>query len=270
MASQEFLASFGVEIDEAGVSRLQTILEENRKLADDLAASFEAASTAIHTLAEDLGTLPGFGGMAEEGFSGFGGLALGLDLSAAQKDLDAFLAQMKKPVKLSANTSAIVSAGRSAYESVRSIFSSPVIITAKTQVQDSGTPGGNDTPTRQKMSTGGRFTRPTDVQVAEDGDAEYIIPVKKEDRALPLLRQLLGELSPGARESLAGSVGSLSFGDMSAGIASMPSVTQNNSNISAPVNIHVQASGMSAEAVGERIYDTAERYLLRTLKGVTA
>ena len=53
-----------------------------------------------------------------------------------------------------------------------------------------------------RMSSGGRFSRPTSVQVAEDGDAEYIIPVKKENRALPLLRQLLGELSPEARESL--------------------------------------------------------------------
>ena len=43
---------------------------------------------------------------------------------------------------------------------------------------------------------------------------------------------------------------------------------QNNSNISAPVNIHVHASGMSAEAIGQGIYDTAERYLMRTLEHV--
>ena len=55
MADQEFLASFGVEIDESGVSRLQAVLEENRTLADSLAASFAAASEAIHALAEDLG-----------------------------------------------------------------------------------------------------------------------------------------------------------------------------------------------------------------------
>ena len=30
MASQEFLASFAVDIDEAGVSCLQSVLEENR------------------------------------------------------------------------------------------------------------------------------------------------------------------------------------------------------------------------------------------------
>ena len=47
MASQEFLASFAVEIDEAGVSRLQQVLAENRDLANDVAAAFEAATAAI-------------------------------------------------------------------------------------------------------------------------------------------------------------------------------------------------------------------------------
>jgi len=40
MADQQFLASFGVDIDESGVSRLQTILAENRMLGDSLAAAF--------------------------------------------------------------------------------------------------------------------------------------------------------------------------------------------------------------------------------------
>ena len=47
MASQEFLASFAVEIDEGGVSRLQTVLSENRDLANEVAAAFEAATSAI-------------------------------------------------------------------------------------------------------------------------------------------------------------------------------------------------------------------------------
>ncbi len=34
MADQQFLASFGVDIDESGVSRLQKILSENRTLAE--------------------------------------------------------------------------------------------------------------------------------------------------------------------------------------------------------------------------------------------
>ena len=41
-----------------------------------------------------------------------------------------------------------------------------------------------------------------------------------------------------------------------------------NQTVSAPVNIHVHASGSSAETIGETIYDTAEKYLLRTLWGV--
>ena len=272
MADQEFLASFAVEIDESGVSRLQAVLEENRKLAEELAAAFTAASEAIHTLAEDLGTLPGFsGGIAEEGFSGLGGIALGLDLTEAKKDLAAFMDQLKKPVKLSANASGIVSAGRSAYESIRSLFSSPIIVTARTQVQKPGQDKSGST--LLPMSTGGRFTRPTDVQVAEDGDAEYIIPVKKEDRALPLLRQMLGELSPAAREKLGNSelrIQNSELDGVGAGSVTLPSITQNNSNVSAPVNIHVQASGVSAEAIGESLYDTTEQYLLRTLKGAVS
>ena len=47
MADQEFLASFAVEIDESGVSRLQQVLEENRDLAEEVASAFEAATAAI-------------------------------------------------------------------------------------------------------------------------------------------------------------------------------------------------------------------------------
>ena len=47
MADQEFLVSFGVDIDESGVSRLQQILTENRTLADSLSASFDVASFSV-------------------------------------------------------------------------------------------------------------------------------------------------------------------------------------------------------------------------------
>jgi hypothetical protein len=106
--------------------------------------------------------------------------------------------------------------------------------------------------------------------VAEDGDTEYIIPVKKEDRAVPLVRQMLSELSPAARESLNlsddnGSATALS-GGLSAGNASTVSVSQDNRSVSAPVNIQVHSTGANAEEIGEKLYDTAERYLLRTLR----
>ena len=47
MADQEFLASFGVEIDEGGVSRLQAILEQNRQLAAQVSEQFAAAAKAV-------------------------------------------------------------------------------------------------------------------------------------------------------------------------------------------------------------------------------
>ena len=287
MASQEFLASFGVDIDEAGVTRLQSILSDNRELAESLAAAFDAASASIRSFVEDLGLLPDFSGrgVVSEGLFGSGGLSVGLDLTQAFTDYESFTALVKQPISLNANASGITSAARTAMNSVRSIFSSPVTIRVKAE-QDGGEDGtGGDAPVR--MSTGGRFSRPTDVQVAEDGDAEYIIPIKKEERALPLLRQLLGELSPAARENLglsklgmrdselssdgdlerAGTVLSVS---PAAGNAVAGNITQTNQNVSAPVNIQVHSSGANAERIGQKLYDTTERYLLRTLKGVFA
>ena len=280
MASQEFLASFAVDIDEGGVARLQEVLSSNRELAESLAGAFESASSAIQSFAESLGVLPGLssGGITQEGFSGLGGLALGLDTTAAEKDLQSFIAMAKKPVSLSANANGIVSAARSAYNSVKSLFSTPLTITAKVKTEKSSSGGGGEN-TNLKMSSGGRFSKPTDVQVAEDGDAEYIIPVKKEDRAVPLLRRLLSELSPAARESLAGNgalsgvipTGALgSPSALAAGSLGTGTISMDNRTVSAPVTIQVHASGADAERIGQSLYDTAERYLIRTLQGVMA
>ena len=282
MADQEFLASFAVDIDEAGVSRLQTILAENRELADSLAEAFNAASEAIHSFAEDMGILPNFSagyGITTEGMSGLGGLAVGLDLSKAFSDYEAFTALVKQPISLKVNTSGITSAARSSMSSVRSIFAEPVDIRfrAETGGEESKSAG-----TTLKMSTGGRFSQPTDVQVAEDGDAEYIIPVKKEEKALPLLRQLLSELSPAARESITNSgsgiqdmklmpaesrerAGTILSGSLAAGEVGT-TIYQTHQNVSAPVSIQVHASGTDPEQVGQSLYSMTERYLQRTLE----
>ena len=282
MAEQEFLASFAVDIDEAGVSRLQAILTENRELAESLAAAFNAASAAIRSFAEDLGILPNFSagyGITTEGMSGFGGLAVGLDLSKAFSDYEAFTALVKQPLSLKVNASGITSAARSAMSSVRSIFAEPVDIRfrAETGGEESKSAG-----TTLKMSTGGRFSQPTDVQVAEDGDAEYIIPVKKEEKALPLLRQLLSELSPAARESITNSgsgiqdmklmpaesrerAGTILSGSLAAGEVGT-TIYQTHQNVSAPVSIQVHASGTDPERVGQSLYSMTERYLQRTLE----
>ena len=287
VADQQFLASFGVDIDESGVSRLQKILAENRTLGDNLAASFNAASESVkafrESISEDFPTLfsgTGYGNVTENLFGDYTGLKIGLNMTEPKKEIASFTENAKKPIPLTANASSIVSAARTAMESVRSLFSETFTLNVRAETntdRKSEEPSSRqDSRNREetgsaflRMSSGGRFSRPTSVQVAEDGDAEYIIPVKKENRALPLLRQLLGELSPAARQSLTEGTATAA---MAASIPSVSSVaastmTQNNQNVSAPVTINVNASGSDANRIGQSIYDTAERYLLRTLKG---
>jgi len=225
MADQQFLASFGVDIDESGVSRLQKILAENRTLADSLSASFNVASESVkafrESISEDFPTLfsgSGYGNVTENLFGEYAGLKIGLNMTEPKKEIASFTENAKKPIPLTANASAIVSAARTAMENVRSLFSETFTLNVRAETntdRKSEEPSSRqDSRNRDetgsaflRMSSGGRFSRPTSVQVAEDGDAEYIIPVKKENRALPLLRQLLSELSPAARASLTGGAG---------------------------------------------------------------
>ena len=77
MADQEFLASFGVEIDETGLLRLQEALTKNRALADDLAAAFNRAQEAMTSFFDSMASVPmptldfGSGGIAGEDFLSF-------------------------------------------------------------------------------------------------------------------------------------------------------------------------------------------------------
>ena len=281
MADQEFLASFAVELDEAGIARLQSVLAENTALADSLAAAFGAASASLHAFAEDLGLLPDFSGrgVVTESLNGLGGLSLGLDLSQAFTDYERFTALVKQPIALKASAAGITSAARTALNSVRSLFAAPVTLYVKAEQEGGGTDPGGGSPV--KMSAGGRFSRPTEVQVAEDGDAEYIIPVKKEERAVPLLRRLLSELSPAAREKLTNraearmtpqefrmkneAAGSILSGSPAAGQV-LSIVTRDARSVSAPVSIQVHASGADAKEIGQSLYSVTERYLLRTLE----
>ena len=225
MADQQFLASFGVDIDESGVSRLQKILAENRTLADSLSASFDAASESVkafrESISEDFPTLfsgSGYGNVTENLFGEYAGLKIGLNMTEPKKEIAGFTAEAKKEIPLAANASGIVSAARTALENVRSLFSETFTINVRANAEidyedsedESQTDSSNSASSGSaflQMSSGGRFSRPTSVQVAEDGDAEYIIPVKKENRALPLLRQLMSELSPAARASLTDGAG---------------------------------------------------------------
>ena len=275
MADQEFLASFGVEIDETGLLRLQEALTKNRALADDLAAAFGRAQEAMKSFFDSMAELSmptldfGAGGIAGEAASGLS-ILFSLDMTKANRELIAFFKEAGKNLKLTADASGIVSAGQGALNHLRTLFASTTL-SVKANVQTfTVSDGGINLNTMLKAATGGRFTRPQQVEIAEDGDPEYVIPVKKEGIAVPLLRQLIGELSASARESLQGG----SFGGIGGMLASangvmVPTVTQNNNNsVQAPVSINVTASGADPEAIGRSVYDVAEQYLLRTIRGM--
>ena len=347
ISDQEFLASYGVQIDESGVSRLQSVLSSNRDLAEKLSSAFSGADAAVEGLLKRLespvsGALLGLSGS----LSRLSGLSVGgptgeVSLSAlrpevpdlrTERDTDLrpladrlrqaladplekirdlyesidfgsagaagqnweeelsridakwtdLLDRMSQPVRLRVDTAAAESGARVALDAVRRVFAEPVYADIRFPAA-SGLNAGSSAFLR--MSSGGRFSRPTEVQVAEDGDAEYIIPVRKENRALPLLRQLLGELSPAARQSLSAdagfspavreehAAGGLSggfSGGLSAVTPSVGDIVQNTHTVSAPVTIHVTASGADGREIGESIYDTAEKYLVRALKEATA
>ena len=230
---------------------------------------------------EELAPILGNGSSVEEGGMK-AGINLELNMTEADKQLDQFIEKAKKPIELTSDASDIVSEASSALERVKAMFSQTFTINAEAnitynyeyvgdpyeeEVEDDDDKSSGST--FLSMSKGGHFTKPTYVQVAEDGDDEYIIPVKKESRAIPLLKQLINDLSPEARKALSFDPGIRGASVSDLGGASVNSV-QNNSNVSAPVTINVSASGASADRIGESIYNTAERYLLRTMKGVFA
>ena len=282
-----------MDIDEAGVNRLQTILTQNRDLANQLAAAFNTARSSmmdfIQSATEELSALPFFSrpSSVEETLGASGTFSIDLDFTKASKQLETFLATAKKQFKLTADGSGIVSAASSALSQVRSMFSSAgLVLKVKTEVEKPGTSDDDSDPyssltfTPVRAATGGRFSSPTHAEIAEDGDPEYVVPVKKENEAVPLVRSLLSELSASALESLrdvlpvSGREAYSAFSDVPEMLSAAPAMATpvvnqtTSSNVSAPVNIHVEAAAADPEAVGRSIYDTAERYLLRTLREV--
>ena len=132
MPDQEFLASFGVEIDETGLNRLQDALRTNRQLAEELAAAFDRARTAVQAFFRELDetAMPnlGFSSSArvteeQQGIS----LPFSLDFTKANKELQAFMKSAGKNLKLTADASAVISAGQSALASLYALFAATVL-----------------------------------------------------------------------------------------------------------------------------------------------
>ena len=131
MPDQEFLASFGVEIDESGVSRLQQALEKNRALAEELAAAFSRAREQVRSFFRDLEQMPlpspeAASARVTEQAQGMS-IPFSLDFTRASRQLQAFFREAGKSLKLSADASAVVSAGRSALSDLQRLFASSVL-----------------------------------------------------------------------------------------------------------------------------------------------
>ena len=230
MADQEFLASFGVEIDESGVARLQTALAKNRELAEELAAAFDRARESVRAFFRDLNeiSLPGLNsGKASVTEEPAGmNIPISLDFTKANKELAAFLKEATKAFKLTADGSAVVSAGRNALSSLQSMFASTVL-PLKVQIETSGGTGS-------AAGAVGSAASAATASVAQTGAKA----------AVSSLESLLNVSSVNA-----------------------PVTNNSSKTVQAPVSINVTAAGSNPEAVGRSVYNVAEQYLLRTLGG---
>ena len=246
MAEQEFLASFGVEIDETGVEKLQAALERNRALAEDLASAFTRARESAQAFFAELAEIPvpvpagtPFSRTAEQPETAR--LPFSVDFTKANADLKAFRKEAEKTLRLTADASGIVSAGRNALSSLQSLFASSVLpLRARVELSGgipSGSPGlsGFSSPSGLSGSSGPAGS--TGKGGASSGSA-----ASAASGFLAGLQQLLTPALPFA-----------------------PVTQTTSTNVQAPVSIQVQAAGTDPEAVGQAVYDAAEQYLLRTL-----
>ena len=177
MADQEFLASFGVEIDESGLDKLQKALVRNRTLAGELASAFDAARNAVGEFFKQLSasTLPTgelspyqrLTELSEKGIS----FSMDLDVSGAEENLDNFflLARQRFDTAvfpLNADASAVLAAGRDALAQLQALYASTrLTVNASVNVQGgSGLAGsgggGNSSSALLKSAAGGRFSAP--------------------------------------------------------------------------------------------------------------
>ena len=88
-----------------------------------------------------------------------------------------------------------------------------------------------------------------------------------------LINQMFSEMGLGALNKASndfGIGGSASFGTLGGSLDSLVNGISGNTNISAPINIYVTATGADGKEIGAAAYDAAERHLMKTLRGVVA
>ncbi len=143
MAEQEFLASFGVRIDESGLNRLQQALKDNRTLADDLASAFDRARAAVELFFADLSetSMDGISSASGSGEQSGVSLSFSLDFTTATKQLTAYFKEMSNSLHLSADASGVVRAGRSALSQLQNLYSSTTLRISASVLPSGGSSG---------------------------------------------------------------------------------------------------------------------------------
>ena len=273
----------------AAQSAMQSFVSEagNVQLPFSQLFNSEATASAVQ------GALTG----AISGVSGDAVLSVTADLTKAQAALNSLKRSDATRLTLTADASGVTAAANNALSAIKSSYANTTL-TLKAEVKkeggaatgssdssgsSSGSSGGSSgggssvsasgsfggsSSSSARSSTGGRFTRPTLTEVAEDSDPEYIIPIRKESTAVPLIRRMLGELSASARASLSDASALSSLPAQLSAIPSPGAAAQSVNTVQAPVNITVNPSSAQPEAVGRSVYHLAERYLAKTLQGV--
>ena len=128
MAEQEFLVSFAVDIDEAGLEAIQQALSSNTAMAEGLAAAFSTAQSAIGGFFDQLSSSTLSTGetspyqrllaLADDGIE----ISMELDMGDAEEMLDDFLARAEEPARLTADPSGVLQAGESALDELMALY----------------------------------------------------------------------------------------------------------------------------------------------------
>ena len=340
MPDQEFLASYAVEIDEAGVARLQSILEADRSLAEALSAAFQqawadldayvsyaAASAAPAQLPPAAGSAAASGAVpSASGFPDFF-LTFPAESREAERDpaeISSFLSDMSaslsRLVSLSSgpdNISESSASGRSAPaapglsadsevhldlsgagEELQSFLQDLAVSDAEipaaldlseasetlSDFQASVTEAETALPlrldrTRAELSLSElqrmlrqplSLTADTSAVISAASSALSSIRAAFSSSPLQLNASILPAAVSGlpdaaaAADSLSGLAAYLDSASSAASAAApAPSVSR---SVEAPVNITVNASGTDSQALGQSIYNSAQRYLVKTLR----
>lgn len=217
------------------------------------------------------------------GVQGFLGAVDTSDITAnAQAAIDAYKNGLPIPFDAKYDPKQVSQATSGALDAAqREADNNPISVNVVAQYESPTTEGGDDSTAQSgtvKNDLGGRYDKPVKSTLAEDNDPEYVIPIKKLDRAIPLIQMMLAEMGDKARSALAGFgigpdtnindlVASKGLGRPGGGSPIINIINNYNSTVNAPATFNINGSG-DPQDIGQAAYNAQERFLVRTLKAV--